>query len=153
MRVSASEVNPPQTLADLVERAHVIVEGTITSVEHGPSTKASEGPIQGTAVLNVHRNGIVKGFLTSDDVKIVVAASSPISPAVKPPNTQMMFFLESATQTGYLTCVAMAGLIEDGPGGLVTPLDPTQSTIVSVGISSPPESFDQLVDAVETLVK
>ncbi|MDR0284358.1 MAG: hypothetical protein LBI33_05630 [Propionibacteriaceae bacterium] len=155
LQVNALEADPPTSVAELVGRADVIVTGRVRGVETGPSAGPTQGPATPLVALVVRADSVIKGELTSQDVKIVVAPFSPVDTVLqtKPAGNQAIFFLKPATQPGYYSCVSQWGLVEDTPDGLVTVVEPVQSALVNAGQGATPKTFAEFVDEVGVLVR
>ena len=95
---------------------------------------------------------VLKGSFAGEEITVVLAAPQFTGAAThqKPATNRTLFFLKPAEPgSNYYYTVALAGLIEDTPNGLVTPRDPSQSTITEQGTRDAKKTFDELVKEVK----
>jgi hypothetical protein len=151
------EANPATSLQDLVDRSDIIVAGQVTGLQTGPSTGPEEGPLLDRLLLVARTDTVLKGDPKSQDIYVLIAAPRRVDPAThpRPTGNQALFFLVPAqgpVEAAYYAMTSIAGLVEDTPDGLVAVLDPTTSTLFTVGQDPAHQTFTDLVEQVRTLV-
>lgn len=96
----------------------------------------------------------MKGSTEEKVLRVVMAPAVPLQEleaAKSPPTDRYMFFLKPATQSGYYTSTAIAGVVGETAQGLETVVEPTQSNMLSTGLDKAPHDLDDLQSRVEEL--
>lgn len=151
--VSTAEVDAADSLAELVSRSNLIVLGSVTSVNAGPSDvyTLDDGSVveKTSTVLTVDSSSTLAGAPVAE-VRVWLSAEGPseaIPSSTAVPDAEFVWFLRPSDEEGLHLMTTVAGIVGlDDDGTLATLRAPEASVdVVPPGVQSM-EAFESTVN-------
>lgn len=135
------EIDPPQTLGELVEDSELVLRGSIAKVRSGPTDRYDSDDPQvpdlelRSAILEVDVTEVLRGEAPRT---VKVRISAPIDDRgleLVLPDEEYLWFLTTEGSFGdlYLT-TSLAGVVRETAGGLETLRDPAAGHVLPDGV-------------------
>jgi len=149
----AMEVDPPQSAAELVERAPIVVTGAVDKVVPGPDDvyEQPEGKIViPTLIVHVTVDKVLKGEWTKKTIPVHMGSAVAFDPGpITYPKEKGLWFLAPSGIDDYYMTATVAGVWMPVDGALSTIRDDVQSeNVIPEGVTT----MDDAVSAVSDVI-
>lgn len=121
--ISGAELNPAESLDELVSRSTLIVTGLVSKVTPGPVDVHEPGErdvASPSTILTIAVSGVIAGT-PADEVKVWLSQENPSTSGVESlPADEFLWFLRPSDEPGLFHTTTLAGVIGvDSTGALV----------------------------------
>jgi len=147
--IDALEADQPTSAAELVDRAEVVVRGTVTGVEEGPiDDPAFAGDDFPIVALEITVEEVISGSFTGDTIKVIMPREATVSVesmmSMMPREEIVVFVVDAGVEDYYATFsdLSVVTTINDK---VETALDPDATEVVTGDV----DTWDDVVDIVE----
>ena len=147
--IDALEADQPTSAAELVDRAEVVVRGTVTGVEKGPiDDPAFAGDDFPIVALEIKVAEVISGNFRGDTIKVIMPRQPTVSvksmKSMMPSEEIIVFVVDSGVEDYYATFsdLSVVTIINDT---VETALDPDATEVVT----GDADTWDEVVNVVE----
>jgi len=149
----AMEVDPPQSAAELVERAPIVVTGAVDKVVPGPDDvyEQPEGKIViPTLIVHVAVDKVLKGEWAKETIPVHMGSAVAFDPGpITYPKESGIWFLAPSGIEDYYMTASVAGVWMPVDGGLSTIRDDVQSeNVIPDGVTTIGDAVDAVSDVI-----